>query len=393
MKIIIFKSKWNFEPLRLFAEQIADGFLKLDYEVFIVENGKDFDALKTVAEICEFTVPNQTMALFFDNMGLQFEIGEKGILWNLLKIDCYSMLFDHPMFFHEMITYPIEKLTFFCVDKFHQIYIERFYQKQGVLVKSHFIPLGGSKDKGKEIAFRERSMDLVFVGRKHRVSIDIEELANEFSENVSALWKECYQLLLTCKTMTIEEMVEACLKKKGIQLTEEDLRDTIRLFKDMDLILRSATRANVLKMLADNDIKVHVYGTGWEDLDCKQKNLVIHELVSFQESIRLMADARISLNVMPWFKDGAHERVYTAMLNKSVCLTDYSKYLDETLTDGENVIMYSLDALEDLPQKVKYYLDHPKVLEEIAQKGYEYAEGAQDWTNRARWMAEIIEMN
>lgn len=45
--------------------------------------------------------------------------------------------------------------------------------------------------------------------------------------------------------------------------------------------------------------------------------------------MQAMRDARIALNVMPWFKDGAHDRVFTAMLQGTAALTDDSRYLRE----------------------------------------------------------------
>ncbi|MFP3153481.1 glycosyltransferase [Lachnospiraceae bacterium ZAX-1] len=379
--IIIFKA--NFDSLISFAEQMTDAFLKMGYDVLLVDME---NSVKTLAAIYEFAVPNQTVALFFNHVGLNLLNKEHGILWNELKTDCYDMIVDHPMYYHAAIIFPIEKSTFLCVDKFHQKFIERFYKER---VKSYFLPLAGSKATQPEIAFRERSMDIVFTGAylvDNRIDIHTAGLL----EGTKALWMECYQLLTTCKTMAIEQAVESCLTKKGIQLPEEDLRDTVRLFKEMDGMLRSTMRAKVVKILADNDIQCHVYGEGWEFLDCKQENLIIHGRVAFLESIRLMADARIVLNVMPWFKDGVHDRVYTAMLNKSVCLTDSSKFMDETLKDGEHVIMYSLDALEELPKKVRYYLDHIDVLEKISQTGYQYADGNEDWTSRAKLLESIF---
>ena len=104
-----------------------------------------------------------------------------------------------------------------------------------------------------------------------------------------------------------------------------------------------------------------------------------------------MADARIVLNVMPWFKSGVHDRVYSAMLNQSVCLTDGSEYVDRTLTDGKEALIYSLEQLEELPQKVKKYLQNPEEMKRIAQRGYEYAQDTQTWQCRAVQLMELME--
>ncbi len=94
---------------------------------------------------------------------------------------------------------------------------------------------------------------------------------------------------------------------------------------------------------------------------------------------------------MPWFKSGVHDRVYSAMLNECVCLTDGSEYLDRTLADGREALFYSLDHLNELPDKVKRYLKEPEELKQIAQRGWNYAKDAQTWQNRARQMAKIME--
>lgn len=71
-----------------------------------------------------------------------------------------------------------------------------------------------------------------------------------------------------------------------------------------------------------------------------------------------IADARISLNVMPWFKDGTHDRVFTAMLQHTLSLTDDSGYLRENFTDKKELVFYSLEKREELPELVKKLLEN-----------------------------------
>ena len=85
--------------------------------------------------------------------------------------------------------------------------------------------------------------------------------------------------------------------------------------------------------------------------------------------VQAMRDARIALNVMPWFKDGAHDRVFTAMLQGTVALTDDSRYLREECRDGENICFYSLRALEQLPDQVVSLLEDPVRMAELAERG------------------------
>ena len=55
---------------------------------------------------------------------------------------------------------------------------------------------------------------------------------------------------------------------------------------------------------------------------------------------------------MPWFKDGAHDRVFNSILNGTVSVTDTSKYLCWELKEGQGVCYYDLAHMERLPELV-----------------------------------------
>lgn len=384
MKYIIFQSKTD--SLNTFAHLIADGLQKMGGRSVLMADMQDEGRARR--EVYAFAKPGNTVALFFNHTGLNLLTEDRDTIWNVLDVDCYDFIVDHPMYYHPALIFPVRRLTFLCVDQHHQEFIQRFYPN----VRSIFFPHAGIKADGPFIPFEQRSMDILFTGAyliDHSIAFHTQGLG----EGLAQIWRECFSLLKSHTHFTLEQAIETCLGKKGIQLPEDDLRDTVRLFRDMDGMIRSYTRARVVKILADNDIKLHVYGEGWEHLDCKQENLTVHARVPFDETITLMADAKIVLNIMPWFKSGVHDRVFSAMLNQSVCLTDSSEYMDQFLLDGKNALLFSLDNLEALPDKLRYYMQRPDLLKEIASQGFQYATDTQTWQNRARLLTEIAENN
>lgn len=381
-KIIIFESA--IDSLKAFARQMAEGFSEIGYEVLMADMQREAQSRE---EIYAFTEPGRTAALFFNHAGLNLLTDTRASIWNELDVDCYNFIVDHPMYYHAAIIFPIKRLTFLCVDEYHAKFLQRFYPGK---VRSFFLPLAGIGNQGPRIPFEERSMDILFTGA-YLIDNNIEFHIQGLGEGLRQIWLDCYHLLCSKTCLTLEQGMEICLKKKGLSLPEEDLRDTVRLFQDMDGMLRSRARAEVIRTLANQDVKIHIYGEGWQYLDCKQENLTIHDRIPFSDTIPLMADARIVLNVMPWFKAGVHDRVYSAMLNESVCLTDGSEYIERTLADGREAILYSLDHLEELPDRIKAYLREPEKLREIGQRGYAYARDTQTWQCRARQLADIIE--
>ncbi len=380
-KIIIFESATD--SLRSFARLMAEGFREIGFSVLLA----DMDDQAAVREkIYAFAGHGDTAALFFNHAGLNLLTEDGASIWNELDADCYDYIVDHPMYYHAAIIFPIRRLTFLCVDEYHQKFIERFYPGK---VRSFFLPLAGIRWGGEEIPFEERSMDILFTGA-YLIDNKVEYHLQGLGEGLKQIWLECYELLCTQNYLTLEQGLERCLKKRGLVLPEEDLRDTVRLFQDMDGMLRSRARAMVIRTLANAGVKVHIYGEGWQFLDCKQENLILHERIPFDETIPLTADAKMVLNVMPWFKSGVHDRVYSAMLNGCVCLTDGSEFVARTLSDGSEALLYSLDHLEELPHKVMQYQKKPGELKNIARRGYEYAKDSQTWQNRAKQLATDI---
>lgn len=159
----------------------------------------------------------------------------------------------------------------------------------------------------------------------------------------------------------------------------------------IDTYIRFFYREKVVKTLVDNGIHVHCVGHGWEQLPCTRPEYLTYEKNTLSlDCLERIANARISLNVMPWFKDGAHDRVFNAMANGSICVTDHSIYLDEILSDGENVLFYDLMNLDLLPEKIKTLLDSPSRQEEIAAKGFELAIKNHTWHSRAKTLHENL---
>ena len=79
------------------------------------------------------------------------------------------------------------------------------------------------------------------------------------------------------------------------------------------------------------------------------------------------------------------------MLNGAVCLTDSSEYLKEILLDEQNVLLYELSGMDQVPDKIRRMLDNPDRLREISEAGYEAAAKGHTWKERAKVLEEWFE--
>jgi len=132
--------------------------------------------------------------------------------------------------------------------------------------------------------------------------------------------------------------------------------------------------------------------TGWDLLPCKcEENLILMNNLDSEGCLKKLCQTKLSLNVMPWFKDGAHDRIFNTMLNGAVCLTDSSIYLDSILHDDVDCSIYSLSQMDKLPEIAAGLLANPVHMQEIADQGYAMAKEAHTWAHRAKVLHDLIE--
>lgn len=170
------------------------------------------------------------------------------------------------------------------------------------------------------------------------------------------------------------------------------LLDAMNTMQAVDLWIRTCFREKAVRILAEAGIPVHVVGQDWEQVCWKQpKNLTISgKALDSAQCVQFMSQAKIALNTMPWFKDGAHDRIFTAMLQGAVSLTDDSKYLRENFQDWDTLVYYDLHTLEQLPELVCSLLRDPERMYAISRRAKETAEQSHTWKQRAqvlrKWM-------
>lgn len=112
--------------------------------------------------------------------------------------------------------------------------------------------------------------------------------------------------------------------------------------------------------------------------------------VTYGQTLSVTANAKISLNIMPWFKAGTHDRIFNALLQHSFPLTDPSAWLTEHFTDGEDIVLYDLKGLERLSDIIRRWLEDEAGAEALIQRGYEKVRRSLTWTDCVEQIMEAI---
>lgn len=189
-----------------------------------------------------------------------------------------------------------------------------------------------------------------------------------------------------------EYAFERALKYYGISFSQEEFVERFYEVRWIIFWLSNYYRNKIIKVILDAGIKVHVFGDSWKKSPVwKHPFLVCHEAVRGKDALKVYSRSKLSLNVMMWHKDGFTERVANAMLQKSVVVTDRTDYLEKNFVNGEELLMFDLRHLKELPAQIKELLNDEEKRKRIAENGYEKALKHHTWRQRARQMLEWIE--
>lgn len=398
-KIIFFTGA--IETLSYFSKQMEVHFKEQGYATFFVDMDKAEGTRKHLQKFCK---PGETALITFNFIGLSNEAAFKEnngkSIWENMQVKVFNLLVDHPLYYHKQLCKPKENMILFCLDRQHVKFVEQFYPG----VEAYFLPTAGNillKEGGecydsemyrkKRIPYEKRKMDVVFIGNYASLP-DLKKHFPMQSQEYIDFYYRIINDIIDHPSMPLDEALIKHLQAEIKDISNEDLKTGMVSLLFVDLYVRNFYRAETIRALAENGVKVHLFGKNWEKIICSHReNLILNGgQVDSAACVEAVRNSKIALNTMPWFKDGAHDRIFTAMLQGSVALTDDSIYLRERFKDGENICFYELAHLEKLKEQVEELLAHPKEAEEIAECGYETAWKFHTWKSRAEAIAAFF---
>ncbi|MBO6149299.1 MAG: glycosyltransferase family 1 protein [Lachnospiraceae bacterium] len=391
MNIILFKN--TTESLEFFSFELARYFTEAGHNVFFYNCMDPEDSFRKMQE---FIVLGDTAAFAFNFNGMMNDEclcrGKEPVFWNESGIPYVNMAVDHPYYYHEEFAHVPENYRQISIDKGHREYMRRFFPE---INSEDFLELGGtdlSENRDiPRIPFKERKYDLVFTG--HYVPPDSYEKCISHCEKVVIdFYHGLCRHLISHPDETLEYAAENMIKEAfGDRADDEYLKKCFENMIFIDLQVRHYFRGEAVKALCDAGFEVHVFGSGYEALPLKRpEKLISHGGVDSLKCLEALAQSRAALNVMPWFKDGGHDRVYNTMLNGALSLSDPSRALREHFTDRRDILFFDLKHIDEIPEVYGSVLKDPELLMEIAGSGNKIARESHSWRSRADAILEIL---
>ena len=389
-RIIMFEG--DIETTAYFSRQMEKTFQKEGYETFFYDYKREKECAK---ELLLFLKKDETALVTFNFHGLCgnreifYDEVQGGYIWDDFRVPCINIVVDHPLYYHRLLQCVPKGYVHISIDKNHERYMEEYFPE---ITRGPFLPLAGTGllPKGEYKPIKNRSMDIVFTGnyvRPENFDVYIERAGEEYA----AFYRGILQELKEQPDLILEDVAKRHIYREIPEATHDEVKETLSNMTFLDMYIRFYFRQEAVRILADAGFPVHVFGIGWDEAPVEKKeNVIIGGSLDSLECLEKIADSKISLNVMPWFKEGAHDRIFNSMLNGAVCLTDSSLYLDRYLRDGENAALFTLEGLSELPQITEKLLKDENKMQSIADRGYDMAKKDHTWEQRALKLIELL---
>lgn len=309
---------------------------------------------------------------------LSVRLDNGDFLFDYLDCPIFALIVDAPYFHDRLLKEHPRNMHLICLDEGHIDYAQEYYGP----FKS--VEMGYLLGEWQEpVPYEERAIDVLFTGTRSNIE-EMRDAALSYPEKwVGELFEFLVQEGKAHPNMLTELQVLRYFSEQGIQISREDCRFAMTSAGvHAEYYLRGYYRELILEELVNAGVPVTVVGNGWNDFAMKHAenlNFNLYQGVDFEETAKWMANAKIVLNVMPWFKDGLHDRIPTSMHNGAICVTDKSSYIEKHFQDDEDIILFDLERLGELSGKIKGLLENPEKAANIAVAGRKKAQKTYTW--------------
>ncbi len=388
MRFILFYE--STESFNYFTDEIAKELQRRGHDTFILDLLDFGRPSHSMAELMTYCEQKADAVICFNRAGIHNDTFIS--LWNTMGACTLHILMDHPLRLHPTMEHHPDRYIQFCPDEEHVAYVKRYFPN---VEHVEFLAHAGTPDDQPPIPFRDKKYDILFSATYYVPESMLHNLEELFPKDspMYGLFMQIGDDLIRHTDKPLIRAVTDVLEENHMPLSDGSVKTIMRNMTPIDWMVRMHYRGEAVRRLVEAGLDVHVLGRGWEDHPCAgADNLhILSDRIGLYDTFSYMRDARINLNVMPWFKAGTHDRIFNTMLRHSVCLTDSSTWIDAHYRDGEDIALYHLEHLDRLPSIAEYWLTHPDESEALLEKACAKTAAHYTWANCVDSLLDALE--
>ncbi|HEY3917803.1 MAG TPA: glycosyltransferase [Stellaceae bacterium] len=259
----------------------------------------------------------------------------------------------------------------------------------GFAHRAVFLPHAGPDPTERTVPMAEREIDIFFAGTLDD-AIERPKTDGGASADAAQLVFDAVELMEKTGAPVLACTLQV-IRQHGISTSSLTRNDFARLMTSTLEIGELNRRANVLAALPD-DLSV-VIASNYLPVALRDRTNIRHlgHIDDFDQIRNLMRHTRIVLNTTAKFPLGSHERIWYAMAEGALVLTDSSVFVKQDFADGENILYLPQKHLEksDLESLTSLAHDDAELARMTDSASARYRE-RHSWEKRAPYLVEAM---
>lgn len=309
------------------------------------------------------------------------EIDPGIFMGNLIKVPMYDYILDTPTSKRQYFEPRIDGLTFCYHDDSYVDYVKTYFPHVNVI----WHPPGGGVTGMEEIPVlfdNNRKYDLSFVGTYTDYRNVLQQASGELPDWAEIIYSY-FDFLISNPKMSVNTAIKEFISKHKLDVASSEVPALMEILYPAEKAARSYYRERVVECIINNGVHMDVFSESWKNSPyADHPYLIIHKDIGYRDSMDIMRNSKLSLNIFSWHKASMTERIANIMLNGAVCVSDYSSRLDSLFRKDEEIILFDLNELEEMIIKIKDLLADDNKRMTIAHSGYVNAYANHRWINR-----------
>ena len=371
-----------YSQLNIFADALTSGLKALKQRIEVYDVSKE-----DIVGLTRYTGQRFKAIIGIQTYLFSIKMKDKKTnLHDLITGPKFNMIFDHPVLLKSHIESGPKDYYLLLHDRNYLSFAKQYYKN---VTDCFFLSPGGIKLPESDCTL-EKIYNVSFIGTYYNYRQIINNI-RKFDKPKRYIANHFLMELRYNVNLPAEAALANTLSYYNMDLSDNEFIELLYELRYVFFSVMYYYREKVINTLLNAGIELHVYGNSWEASPFSQNPLLkIHPAVTGNDALKVMAQSKISLNIMAWHKDGFTERIANSMLNGCVVVSDKSTQLNEMFVSGEDLIMFELDKLDCLPKTLSNLLISKTHLENIKKNAYEKVIHMHSWYNRAETLLNFI---
>ncbi|WP_425404244.1 glycosyltransferase [Hwanghaeella sp.] len=260
-----------------------------------------------------------------------------------------------------------------------------FHQDSGLPIRPVFLPHGGpvTVDRGKDPG--DRALPVAFIGKVENPepSGQFDHAALGGDPALLALFRQAADLSRDSGEEIYRAYRSTCLGRGENPMAVLPREAMCEVLWAMQHWVEAHRRLEVLRGFADRPIDI--FGPVDQAIPgVTDRGHRFHGPIQGKQALQVLQETRILLNPVFVLAGGGHERIWFALANGCLPLTDPSRFVEESFTDGESLLFIDYADPSGSAEKAWAMAQAPDRIREMLDRAVPIYEAGHTWISRLR---------